>query len=228
MHSENNDNMRGRGHRGGRAHPGRPGDEFRTGRFGRDPQRSDGPHGGGPRGGDPRFDGPRGRGRHGRAQRGDIRSATLLLLADGPMHGYQIMQAIAERTDGAWRPSPGAIYPTISQLEDEGLVTITRDGGRKLATLTDSGRAHLEENAAAMGNPFGGMSRGAGGRQSLRSAIEDVQTATRVVAKSGSDAQIASVQEILERARKAIYLVLADGPGDAGPEDSAARPIVTP
>lgn len=167
----------------------------------------------GPRGGDPRGSSSQRRGRHGRAQRGDIRAATLLLLADGPMHGYQIMQAIAERTDGAWRPSPGAIYPTISQLEDEGLVTITRDGGRKLATLTDTGRAHLEENSAAMGNPFGAMTRGAGGHQDLRSAIDDVATATRVVARSGSDAQIAAVNAILAQARKAIYLVLADGPG---------------
>src|ERR1022692_1353778 len=65
----------------------------------------------------------------GRAQRGDTRVACLLLLADTPMHGYQLMQAIADRTQGAWRPSPGAIYPTIAQLEDEGLVSVTPDAG---------------------------------------------------------------------------------------------------
>ncbi len=59
-------------------------------------------------------------GRRGRAQRGDVRAAVLQLLADEPMHGYQLMQAIADRTGGVWKPSPGAIYPTISQLEDEG------------------------------------------------------------------------------------------------------------
>ena len=78
--------------------------------------------------------GPGGRGR-GRAQRGDIRTAILLLLADQPMHGYQIMQAMSERTGGAWHPSPGAIYPTIAQLEDEGLVTTREEGGRRSVTL---------------------------------------------------------------------------------------------
>ncbi|MGH3896762.1 MAG: PadR family transcriptional regulator [Pseudonocardiaceae bacterium] len=53
-----------------------------------------------------------------------MRTALLLLLAEQPMHGYQLMQAITERTSGAWRPSPGAVYPTLSQLEDEGLIDI--------------------------------------------------------------------------------------------------------
>src|SRR3954451_11769773 len=79
-------------------------------------------------------------GARGGAPRGDVRSAVLLLLAEEPMHGYQLMQAIAERSGGRWPPSPGAIYPTISQLEDEGLVTVTADAGRKLVTLTDTGR----------------------------------------------------------------------------------------
>ena len=72
----------------------------------------------------------------GRAQRGDVRAAVLLLLAQEPMHGYQMMHAIKERTDGTWRVSPGAIYPTIAQLEDEGLVRTESEGGRKLAVLT--------------------------------------------------------------------------------------------
>src|ERR687889_1353345 len=80
------------------------------------------------------------RGGRGRAARGDVRTAVLLLLAEQPMHGYQLMQAIAERSGGRWTPSPGAVYPTISALEDEGLVTVTADAGRKLVTLTDAGR----------------------------------------------------------------------------------------
>src|SRR4051812_2530440 len=101
-----------------------------------------------PRGGRPLPpEGPGGRrhrGGRGRAPRGDVRAATLLLLAEQPMHGYQLMQAIAERSGGRWAPSPGAIYPTISQLEDEGLVTVTADAGRKLVTLTDAGREQVE------------------------------------------------------------------------------------
>ena len=67
-----------------------------------------------------------------------------MLLAEEPMHGYQLMQAIADRSGGRWTPSPGAIYPTINQLEDEGLVTVTAEAGRKLDTLSDSGREYVE------------------------------------------------------------------------------------
>src|SRR4030081_1762446 len=81
------------------------------------------------------------RGERGRAQRGDVRTALLLLLAEQPMHGYQLMQTITERTSGAWQPSPGAIYPTLSQLEDECLIDTVAQGGRKLATLTNAGDA---------------------------------------------------------------------------------------
>src|SRR4051812_49623272 len=85
-----------------------------------------------------------GRPGRGRAGRGDVRAAVLALLATEPMHGYQLMQAIADRSGGRWTPSPGAIYPTISQLEDEGLVTVTAEAGRKLVTLTDAGREQVE------------------------------------------------------------------------------------
>src|SRR4029450_6150218 len=74
--------------------------------------------------------------RRGRAQRGEVGTAVLLVLADEPMHGYQIMQAMSDRTGGAWRASPAAVYPTIAQLEDEGLVTTQEEGGRRLVTLT--------------------------------------------------------------------------------------------
>src|SRR4051812_1228071 len=105
--------------------------------------------------------GPRGRrGGRGRAPRGDVRTAVLLLLAEEPMHGYQLMQAIADRSGGRWTPSPGAIYPTISQLEDEGLVTVTAEAGRKQATLTDAGREHVAARRESWPDPFGGSSTG--------------------------------------------------------------------
>src|SRR6478609_783253 len=95
---------------------------------------------------------PRGCGR-GRAPRGDVRTAVLLLLAEEPMHGYQLMQAISDRSGGRWTPSPGAIYPTIAQLDDEGLVTVTADAGRKLVTLTDAGREHVQARREAGADP---------------------------------------------------------------------------
>lgn len=88
----------------------------------------------------------RGRGRGGRAGRGDLRQVILVLLAEKPMHGYQLIAEIGERTDGAWTPSPGGIYPNLSLLEDEGLITMSVEDGRKLATLTADGCAQVEGN----------------------------------------------------------------------------------
>src|SRR5690242_18977926 len=90
-----------------------------------------------------------GRRRRDRAPRGDVRTAVLVLLAEQPMHGYQLMQSIADRTGGRWQPSPGAIYPTISQLEDEGLISVTSSAGRKLGELTEAGRDHIAAHAGA-------------------------------------------------------------------------------
>src|SRR6202011_2396696 len=90
--------------------------------------------------------GPFGRGR--KARRGDIRTAALLLLAEEPRNGYQIMQEVEERSDGEWRPSPGSVYPALSQLEDEGLIRTEVLDGRKLFALTDAGRKLLEERGS--------------------------------------------------------------------------------
>src|SRR3954471_698319 len=111
------------------------------------------------------------RGGRGRAARGDVRAAVLQLLAEEPMHGYQLMQAIAERSGGRWTPSPGAIYPTLAQLEDEGLVTVTQESGRKLATLTEAGRAHVEERRGSWSDPFGGAD-GTGPGLDIRGLLE--------------------------------------------------------
>ena len=196
----------------GERHP-----RFRAGR--RSHAESMDPHGG--RGG------PRGRGRrHGgrtdRTQRGDVRTATLLLLGEGPMHGYQLMQEIERRTEGAWRPSPGAVYPTISLLEDEGYVEITRDGSRQLVTLTDTGRTYLEEHRESLGDPFTGRVRG--GASELRDLLEELHHAVYQVARSGNDAQIESTRSTLAETRRAIYLILAGNSSDATTTDATRQP----
>ncbi|MDP9093850.1 MAG: PadR family transcriptional regulator [Actinomycetota bacterium] len=153
------------------------------------------------------------RGGHGRAraQRGDVRGAVLLLLADAPMHGYQLIQAIIERTGGAWKPSPGAIYPTIAQLEDEGLVSIIAEGGRKVVTMTDAGRTYLEDNQAAIGDPFAEMhDRGNG---DLRNELGQLYAAMRTVGQTGSREQVYAAEQVLADARRALFLILADAPG---------------
>jgi DNA-binding PadR family transcriptional regulator len=167
---------------------------------------------GGPREGRPEFGegGPRHRrGGRGRAPRGDVRTAVLLLLADEPMHGYQLMQAVADRSGGRWTPSPGAIYPTISQLEDEGLVTVTAESGRKLVTLTDAGREHIAARRDSWSDPFGGTG---GPTTDLRGILEQLHGAVRQVARAGTDAQLTAAAAILGEARRALYLLLADGP----------------
>lgn len=151
-------------------------------------------------------------GRRGRVQRGDVRAATLILLAEQPMHGYQLMQAIAERTGGAWQPSPGAIYPTIAQLEDEGLVSTHSDGGRKLVSLTEAGRAYLEDPRHGVADPFAAITAADAEAPSLRTAIAEVHSAARSVAINGTRAQIAAAQSVLADARRALYLILAEGP----------------
>jgi DNA-binding PadR family transcriptional regulator len=157
----------------------------------------------------------RGRGRGGRAPRGDVRAAVLLLLADEPMHGYQLMQAIGDRTGGRWQPSPGIIYPTISQLEDEGLITLTANAGRKLATLTDAGRDHIEQNADTWPDPFTPFEQRAESVD-LRVAVGQVHDAVRQVGRTGTAAQIEAAGRLLAETRRALYLLLAEGPEGSG------------
>src|SRR5438067_13394684 len=89
------------------------------------------------------------RGRRGgpgrRARRGDVRAAALALLSERPMHGYEMIQELEERTDGVWRPSPGAVYPALQLLEDQGLVTADAGAGKRLFSLTDAGREEAEK-----------------------------------------------------------------------------------
>ena len=173
-------------------------------------------HGGPPGPGPGPVDGRHGRGRRGRAPRGDIRTAVLLLLAEEPMHGYQLMQAIGDRSGGRWTPSPGAIYPTINQLEDEGLVSVTAESGRKLVTLTDAGREHVDAGRETWADPFAGYATTGPGAD-LRGPLEQLHDAVRQVGRTGTDEQRAAAAKILGEARRSLYLLLADGPGAPNP-----------
>ncbi len=180
------------GHPGHRHHPGRG--------HGRDDEPTRGPR---------RHHHHRRRG-GGRAPRGDVRTAVLLLLAEQPMHGYQLMQSIAERTAGSWTPSPGAVYPTINQLEDEGLATVTADAGRKLVTLTDAGREQLAEHRDTWGDPFAGYETTAPGAD-LRRLVHELIDAARQVGRAGTDSHREAAAKVLTDARRAMYMLLADG-----------------
>jgi len=153
---------------------------------------------------------PRGA-RRGRAQRGDVRTAVLLLLAEQPMHGYQLMQAITERTSGAWRPSPGAIYPTLAQLDDEGLIDTLAQDGRKLATLTDAGQTYLRSREETLPDPFAEFTTRCAGNSELREALEELRYPVRQLAR-GDAQQVQAAQRVLTEARRSLYLILAEIP----------------
>jgi len=164
--------------------------------------------------------GPFGRGGRGkRARRGDVRAAILLLLEEEPRNGYQLMQELEERSGGVWRPSPGSIYPALSQLEDEGLVRSDESAGRRAFELTDAGRTYLEENREALGSPWDDVGGDVPeGIIELRKLMMQLGMATMQVAQAGDEAQTAEAQKVLEDARRSLYRILA---GDAGDEPAA-------
>lgn len=127
------------------------------------------------------------------------------------MHGYQLMQAISDRTNGAWQPSPGAVYPTIDQLEDDGLATIQQESGRRLVTLTAEGQTHLAEHRTGLTDPFSEFVDGAGGPD-LRQPLEQLHVAARQIAVSGDAAQTEAAAKVLAQARRSLYLILAGEP----------------
>ncbi|HET6710603.1 PadR family transcriptional regulator [Amycolatopsis sp.] len=141
-----------------------------------------------------------------------VRPAVLALLAEEPMHGYQLMQEIRRRTHDRWRPSPGSVYPILQQLEDEGLVHTVETAGRRVAELTDAGREHVagreEEFAALWEEPA--EEPGADRFAALWHALGELSGAAAQVGHSGNDAQVAEVKKILADARRRVYAVLAD------------------
>ena len=151
----------------------------------------------------------RGRGR-GRRGRGDVRAAILALLAERPMHGYEMIQELEARTGGVWRPSPGSVYPTLQLLEDEGLIAGEEGEGRRRFALTDAGRAEAERQDQRA--PWEQVTAGvAPGTWSLRDAIAQVAQASWSVGSAGTEAQQAKALEILHDARRRLYAILAEG-----------------
>ncbi|MEU9882939.1 PadR family transcriptional regulator [Streptomyces phaeochromogenes] len=194
----------GRG-RGGPGHPGRGGFEGRRSAFG-----PFGPGFGGPGFGPGPWGGRGGRGGpRGRARRGDVRASILALLKDRPMHGYEMIQEIAERSGGAWKPSPGSVYPTLQLLEDEGLISSATEGGKKLFSLTDAGRTAADEGPDA---PWEDAGRGVDWEalSDIRQAGFGLMEAFGQVWKTGSKEQREKALTVINDARKKLYLILAD------------------
>ena len=147
-----------------------------------------------------------------KARRGDVRTAALLLLAEEPRNGYQIMQELEERSEGLWRPSPGSVYPALQQLEDEGLIRSDEQDGRRLYHLTDAGRAYVDERPDDQPTPWETFTDTLSDQHGETAALmRDVGMAFVQVLHAGSEAQVAEAGRVLAETRRALYRILAEG-----------------
>lgn len=158
-----------------------------------------------------------------RVRRGDVRTAIIDVLhrarrAEEPINGYQVIQEISELSNGEWRPSPGSVYPTIQQLQDEGLVESDDERGRRTIRLTDQGVAWAEENAddlAAVWAPFAPTepqpTDQPSGQADIKSEIGQVVSAVWQLATQGSEQQRRAALDVLVDTRRRLYGILADG-----------------
>jgi len=142
-----------------------------------------------------------------RMARGDVRAAILALLAEKPMHGYQIIGEIEQRSGGAWKPSAGSVYPTLQLLVDEGLISSEAADGRKTYSLTEEGRAEAD---AAAGNPApweaSGDPHGMGALP--KSGVALAQAAAQL-RRTGTPEQVEQGVAVLDEARRKLYSILA-------------------
>ena len=159
-------------------------------------------------------------GRGPKAGRGDVRAAILALLQEGPLNGYQIMAEIEERSGGAWRPSPGAVYPALSQLADEGLIMAEESGGRRTFSLSDAGRAYIAENPdMARGARESTAQQEAWQLPGLFAAAARLGSGIVQLAHAGTPEQVSAAERLLERTRRELYRILAEDDADPGDED---------
>ena len=156
--------------------------------------------------------GPRGgrRGGYGRrGRRGDVRAAILVLLAERPMHGYEMIQEIAERSQDLWRPSPGSVYPTLQLLVDEGLIVGSEtEGSKRLFELTDAGKAAAEKVETP---PWDEIADNVDpSHLNLRAAVGQLFGAVAQSAHAASAEQQQRIIEIVNNARREIYTILGE------------------
>ncbi|PSL39145.1 PadR family transcriptional regulator [Labedella gwakjiensis] len=143
-----------------------------------------------------------------RVGRGDVRAAVIALLAEQPMHGYQIIREIEERSGGSWKPSPGSVYPTLQLLSDEGLISAEESNGRKTYSLTDAGRVQAESaDSSAPWNPTAAEDGPA--FAALPKAGVELARAAAQVGRTGSPEQIQQAVAALDETRRRLYAILA-------------------
>lgn len=152
-----------------------------------------------------------GRRHGGRMRRGGMQTAILALLAEQPMHGYQIIQELGNRSGGAWTPGAGSVYPTLEQLEAQGLITGVQQDDKRVYTITDKGRELAEEHRAhGRGAPWDEAAEAPGPHAELGKSVFALMSAVQQVGKTGTDEQVAKVVELVDGVRKQVYLILAE------------------
>ncbi|HET8779013.1 MAG TPA: PadR family transcriptional regulator [Agromyces sp.] len=145
-----------------------------------------------------------------RMARGDVRAAVLALLAEQPMHGYQIIQEIEERSGGTWKPSAGSVYPTLQLLADEGLIVAEELRGRKTYSLTDLGRTEADAGADRPA-PWSSPSPSGEAHRALSKAAVELASAAAQLGRSGTPEQVQQAVKVLDEARRGLYSILAQG-----------------
>lgn len=154
--------------------------------------------------------GPGGRDGRERTRRGTAGRSALVLLAERPMHGYEIIAELEERTDGNWRPSPGSIYPALARLEERGLIEGTDDStGKRQYALTDAGRQRIAEADPDAPPPWTEAAKASRGGE-LRNVMAELEGQARQIGRFGSDEQRAGALEALGEARRKLYAILAE------------------
>jgi len=156
--------------------------------------------------------GPRGFGRGGgRRPRGDVRAAVLVLLAEGPSNGYRIIGEVTRRSEGEWKPSPGSVYPTLQQLQDEGLV-VADPADPKQFTLTDEGRSYVESEYGDTPPPWEQLDQRPGRErvQEFGRQIGALAMTYQQIAMSGREADVRRAGDVLEKARRDLLAILAE------------------
>lgn len=149
-------------------------------------------------------------------KRGDVRAAILLLLSEEARNGYQLMQEIEERSEGAWRPSPGSVYPALQQLEDEGLVKAEAADGRKAFELTGEGASYVEDNREKLGEPWAGLGPDfKGASADYWKQLKPLFEAIKQVGQVGDDDAVKRGAEVLAETRRKLYAILAEDRSDA-------------
>ncbi|WP_022881243.1 PadR family transcriptional regulator [Gryllotalpicola ginsengisoli] len=147
---------------------------------------------------------PRGRPGHD----GDVRSAVLALLAERPMHGYELIAEIGERSNGSWKPTAGEVYPTLQLLTDEGVIEADAADGRKTYSLTAAGKAEADAAAERAPGPES-RKRDLFGIGPLPKAGMELAQAAAQVQRSGTPEQQQEAAKLLDEVRRKLYAILA-------------------